>query len=357
MAESNIPSKQVNGQSDKGDSEPKTYCENCMTENCCGIRPPALDPEEDHYCSVHAKEVKEVDRYEAVDKQRGPQEEPASNELLGRLKNLLSADNIIDGEVKMIGDKELIHWTVPPAKIDKPEGQRQVLTAKMINELIDVYLAPKENDEDRLWSAMQGFQNWDQKTLGQFLKNSFKEKNLLTGGLERLPEIVEEQEVYGSILKEFTVDDLKEATGVSKLTFGQRKHYEKILAVANADRRPNRKPSAGEKGRYIHVNIGGVFDQDGKVPVDPWNKSQIQLDDNDNIKMVNTLESKVRNNPDTSLYLITSDVTPVYPNDRDIFDCWQGSLDKEHAAKRVNASAQQKAVNDRLLKMIDAQND
>jgi len=336
------------------DSKPKTYCKNCNAKDCCNNRPHGLDPNEDHFCAEHATMEMEVDRYSALD-MSVTQDEGASEELLVRLTSKLSKDNIIRGEVRKIDGMNLIHWTIPPAKLEEPEGQREVLTVPMVNELIDVYQTPKENEEDKLWREMEGHQDWDKIDLGKFLKKSFEKEGLLED-LESLAEIVENECVKGSRLKDWAVDDfekkVRKATKQDnewELTTGQKAHYVEILKVANTDARPKRK-----KGRYMHINIGGVFDEEGTVHVDPWNKTQIQLDDYNNISLVQNLERHVYHNPETSLYLITSDVAPVYPADRDIFDAWQGSQSVDHANKRINAANRQKDLTDKLIAMADA---
>jgi len=331
--------------------KPKTYCANCTEKDCCTDRPHPLDPNEDHYCKEHATMEAEVDRYQALD-MSVTQVEVATDELLVRMTSKLSKDNIIRGEVREIDSNYLIHWTIPPAKLDEPEGQREVLTTQMVNELIDVYQTPKENEEDKLWREMEEHEDSDSETLGEFLKNSFEEKKLLKG-LERLDEIVKDQGVTGSNLKDWPIEEFIEAVGCA-LNHGQKAHYKEILKVANTDKRPKRKQGKGEKGRYLHINIGGVYDPEGKVHVDPWNKNQIELDDNNNITLVKNLERYVYHNADTSLYLISSDVAPVYPADRDIFDAWQGSQNGDHATKRIYAAKLQKDLTDKLIKMAEA---
>lgn len=318
------------------------YCSNCLCESCnrVGHLYQSIDPNkiDDMRCEKHQKDE---GRYVTFDSKLSAQQD-ASDHLMQKLKERLSDENILDAQVVEQDERRMLVWLVPPNATH--EG---VLEPWMINELICAYENEKTEGgeeeeaevEEEIPRTVKKLDEWTVAELAACLREN---------NLADVAEIFEENTIDGEAASGMEDSDFKDLIEKGGPRIKARKLIREIKdKESNAASKPLKEN--GKESRFLHCNIGGTYDKEGKIDVDPWNVEQIMLDDKSNIAYFENLARNVHTNDKTSLFLVTSGVAPLYPSDRDVLDAWQGSRDDQHLHLRMSVYQDQKQLAANLL--------
>lgn len=340
MGDSN--DKQTDPQSEPKSSELYKYCENCDLECCLDNRPRPLDKDKDHFCEEHAPKQTDPDRYQAVDTDV-QQDEPDEN-LMNSILARLASDNKLKGKILQLEKKKVLLWSFPSCHDgDKTVIEENILQPTWINDLVNVYTKPKDPRLSLIELKIK------EKINASDEENRQKIEELKDSVLEEIqPRCLERSNLEKSLSKFKRIQEYRKIDAkIIEIDKAIKDQLDR-LGVGELKDEEIETQEATQKSRFLHINIGGTYDEKGVIEPDLWNRDQIVLDDRTNIARFKSLEQKIYNDTNTSLFLITSGVAPIYPSDRDILDAWQGGFDVDHIDKRVELSGKQWELTNKL---------